>query len=166
MNSYNYRAHPFAYFCMCLLTIPLIVLFSNEMYKTIRLDFFYTKEISAKIVNWKVYNSKGVSYSIDYIFELKEHKGTIVTGQSYLDYEEFENSKMSSNIQIAYLVSDPKINRPIIKLKDIWIYIGSIFIILIFLPVASIGIFGLFNFSFTKKRINPNKVINSMRPYD
>jgi hypothetical protein len=160
MNSYSDRAHPFAYFCMCLLTIPLIGLFSNEMYKTIRLDFFYTKEISAKILNWKVYNSKGVSYSIDYTFELKEHKNIIVTGQSYLDYEEFENSKMSSNIQIVYLVSNPEINRPIIKMKDIWIYVRSILIILICLPVAIIGIFGLFNFAFTKK-INKSNQFNA-----
>ncbi len=119
MNIHANRIHPFSYFGMCLLTIPLIVVFSYFMYLDIRLDFFHTKEISANIVNWEIkYSKHNVNYLVHYEFAIHESKPVIITGSGGLAHQEFENSKLYPHIQIEYSVSNPDINRPIKKNKN------------------------------------------------
>lgn len=165
MSMYKERVHPAFYF-MLLFPTFLLMLFLKGLYITILLDFFNTQEISAKITDRTTTMTRsGARYDIYYRFKPKENNIVVLGHNSSLNFREFEDSKLSPNIQIVYLVSDPETNSPIIKVKNIWDYLLSIPFILILLRII-IWLLGVIGFKFTRERINPNKVINSMRPYD
>lgn len=165
MSIYKERV-PFIFYIILVVVTLFLILFIKLLYIKILLDFGNTQEMPAKITDRTFTMTRGgARYDIYYRFTAKEKNIVVLGHDNRLDFREFEDSKLSQNIQIIYLVDDPEINSPIIKTKNIWDYLTSIPIILILLRII-IWLLGLFGFNFTKERINPNKVINSMRPYD
>ena len=165
MNSYKERVHPVIYFILILFTLFLMLVI-NRLYIIILLDFFNTQEMSAKVTDRTITMTRSrARYDIYYRFKPKEKNIVVLGHNNTLDFREFEDSKLSPNIQIVYLVSDPEINIPIIKTKNISDYLTFIPIILILLRII-VWLLGVIGFNLKKEKINPNKVINSMRPYD
>jgi|GEM_PF-2777476 hypothetical protein len=165
MSIYKERV-PFAFYLILFVVTLFLILFLKILYITILLDFCNTQEMSAKITDRTITMTRsGARYDIYYRFKPKEKNIIVLGHNNSLDFREFEDSKLSPNIQIVYLVSDPDINSPIIKIKNIWDYLTFIPVILILLRII-VWLLGVIGFNSKKEKINPNKVINSMRPYD